>query len=111
MRLYFYHLDNDQNLRKDTITGVQENKHHFRILAGNKSILGGLTDWKLPKTCCDVVQIDASIYKPSPFIISKRDDLSDMPGLKDSMTELYNLSITLDTRIQDWHKLQTVLQS
>jgi len=80
MKLYFYYLSENE-VKKDVETNVRENKHKYIIPANGKSRISGLSEWRLAKECCDIVQVDSSVWKWSPFIISARSDLDGVPEL------------------------------
>lgn len=84
MKLYFYYLSENE-VKKDVETNVRENKRQYVIPACGKSRLSGLCEWHISKECCDIVQVDSSIWKWSPFIVSARGDLDSVPGLAEML--------------------------
>ena len=84
MKLYFYHLD-ENKLKKTVAAGIRENKFDYTIPAQHKSVFGRLHDWRLDKRYCNIVQVDDSFYRWSPFIISEKDNLEDIPHLDEML--------------------------
>lgn len=59
----------------------------------------GLFEYKIPKNCCEIVQIDGSIYRFSPYILSKRNDLDCVSGICDLLNAIQNNTMLVNAEI------------
>lgn len=100
MRLYVYYLSKDNEVKKEIQSNVRENKRQYIIPAMGKSILGGLSEWRLSKGCCEKVQVDNSICK-KPFIVSSREDLCNITNLCGLLAAVSESCNVLNSRIKE----------
>lgn len=99
MKLYFYYLKENE-VKKDVQANVRSNKRYYIIPAGGKSRISGTREWNLEKECCDIVQVDSSLWKWSPFIISDRSDLDSIPGLAEMLIAVSEKCIVTNNQIK-----------
>ena len=100
MKLYFYYLGSDNEVKKEVETGVRENKYQYVIHPRGKSRLSGLYEWKLSKECCEKIQVDDSLYKWSPYIISARGDLDNIPRLSEMLKAVSESCAIINNQIK-----------
>lgn len=101
MKLYFYYLK-DGKLQKDIISGIRENKYDYTIPSRNKSKLGGLYDYRLKKSHCDIVQVDNSTYSWSPFVISAKENLEGVSNLEEMLVSISSLCSSIRENIKSF---------
>lgn len=63
--------------------------------------MSGLREWYLSKECCDIVQVDSSVWKWSPFIISARSDLDNVPGLAEMLITVSESCTAVNGQIKE----------
>ena len=81
MKLYFYYLD-DGKLKRSVQTNVRKNKFQYVIPADGKTAISSIfREQYFSIEFCDTVQVDYSIYRWSPFIVSACGDLDKVPRL------------------------------
>lgn len=100
MKLYFYYLGSDNEVKKEVETGVRENKHQYVIPPRGKSRLSGLYEWKLSKECCEKIQVDYSLYKWSPCIVSAHSNLDNIPRLAEMLKAVSESCVTVNEQIK-----------
>jgi len=99
MKLYLYYLSENE-VKKDVETRVRENKYQYVIPACGKSRISGLHERYLSKECCDIVQVDSSLWKWGPFIISARSDLDVVPELAKMLITVSESCAAVNNRIK-----------
>ena len=100
MKLYVYYLNNDNEIKKEIVSNVRENKRQYVIPPMGKSILSGLREWKLSKDCCEKVQVDNSVFR-KPFIVSAHDDLCNIHSLAEMLAIVSENCNSLDSQIKE----------
>lgn len=101
MKLYMYYLNNNNEVGKEVETGVRENKTQYVIPVGGKSRLSKFHEWKLPKNCCDKVQVDNSLCHWSPCIISAHADLDNIPQLAEMLLNISKSCESVNNKIKE----------
>lgn len=100
MKLYFYYLGSDNEVKKEVETCVRENKRQYIIPPRGKSRLSGLYEWKLSKECCEKIQVDDSLYKWSPYIVSAHGDLDSIPRLAEMLKTVSESCVAVNEQIK-----------
>ena len=100
MKLYFYYLK-DNNLQKMTVAGVRENSRDYVISAGREFPFSSLRNWNLGKEYCNIVQVDSSFYRHSPFIISANANLESVPHLAEMLVAVSESCAAVNNQIRE----------
>lgn len=100
MKLHFYYLKDNNVVGKMSISGIRENNYDYAIPSGRKFPFNSLHNWNLRKECCNIVQVDSSFYRHSPFIISDKDNLESIPGLAEMLVAVSESCVTVNKQIK-----------
>ncbi len=104
MKLYFYCLDKDGNIKKESVSGIRKNKYDYTVPAGCKYPFNSLHGWHLKKQHCNIVQVDNSMYSHSPFIISEQSNLDQLPQFAEMLQTVFKNCIIINEKMGDWIK-------
>lgn len=99
MKLYFYYLK-DNNLQKMAVAGIRENSRDYAIPSGREFPFNSLRNWNLGKECCNVIQVDSSFYRHSPYIISEKDNLESIPHLAEMLVAVSESCAAVNKQIK-----------
>ena len=100
MKLYFYYLGSNNEVKKEVEMGVRKNKYNYIIPPNGKSILSGFSEWKFPKQCCDKIQVDDSIYNRGPYIVSACGNLDNTPKLAEMLKTVFKYCVVVNEQIR-----------
>lgn len=102
MKLYFYYLNKDGNIKKFSVSNIRKNKYDYTVPAGCEYPFNSLSAWHLKKQSCNIVQVDNTMYSHSPFIISEQNNLDQIPQCAEMLQAVFKNCIIFNEKVKEW---------